>query len=202
MVYGPKHFRKAHFHKLPEGWKPSLLIKQASKHSELMTSLLKLALTVTSLVGAGPMTSSTGSQRPLMLRALLSGWLMCVYSALESHSCLKNTFQCVPSSSLSPGPDMQQTNSVISLSVLLSILSLEGPRWAMWPLCSQTACYCRSCYEREVEFGVFLYVCVWFDEPTAFCPVSVSPLQHISPSCSLRLLWWWAPQGSDLCFRL
>ncbi len=167
-----------------------------------MTSLLKLALTVTSLVGAGPMTSSTGSQRPLMLRALLSGWLMCVYSALESHSCLKNTFQCVPSSSLSPGPDMQQTNSVISLSVLLSILSLEGPRWAMWPLCSQTACYCRSCYEREVEFGVFLYVCVCFDEPTAFCPVSVSPLQHISPSCSLRLLWWWAPQGSDLCFRL
>lgn len=123
MVYGPKHFRKAHFHKLPKGWKPSLLIKQASKHSELMTSLLKLALTVTSLVGAGPMTSSTGSQRPLMLRALLSGWLMCVYSALESHSCLKNTFQCVPSSSLSPGPDMQQTNSVISVCFALYFVS-------------------------------------------------------------------------------
>lgn len=100
------------------------------------------------------MTSlSTGSQKPLMLRALLFGWLMCVYSALESHSCLKNTFQCVPSSSLSPGPDTQQTNSVISLSVLpsLSILSPEGLWWATWPLCSQTACYCRSCYEREVE---------------------------------------------------
>lgn len=86
----------------------------------------------------------------------LGGW--CVYSALESHSCLKNTFQCVPSSSLSPGLDTQQTNSVISLSVLLSrsfglsILSPEGLWRAMWPLCRQTACYCRSCNEREVEF--------------------------------------------------
>ncbi len=151
-------------------------------------------------MGAGPMTSSTGSQRPLMLRALLSGWLMCVYSALESHSCLKNTCQCVPGSSLSPGPDMQQTKSVISVCFAL-YLSLEGLRWAMWPLCSQMACYCRSYYEREAEFGVFVYCCVCFDE-VLFCTVSVSPLQHIRPGCSLRLLWWWAPQGSDLCFRL